>query len=211
MTTQEEIKVESLYGLKIGDVVRYIGDETRHIKDIIGKEGPIVNIEPRGGQFHVKFNDITYIVSFARQDLLLLDGSSQEEEDFEGILVEQESVTTPQMRRYLNSYHNFVEGIDYGVIDVNDSREIYLKPESYSKLMKELIAVEKSRQFLTNDKVKEFYETFRTTIVENSAISVSFKVADWTFRAHVLGWQVQRYLAGFFGLDLYHEMGFSDF
>lgn len=205
-----EVKVESLYGLKIGDTARYIGDESRHVKDIIGKEGPIVNIEPRGGQFHIKFDDVSYIVSFGRQDLLLIDGQPQKEEKFEGVLIDQEDLNSSQMRYYLNKYHNFKEGINYAVTDRDEIKEIFLENESYVKFMKDLITIEKTRQFLTDDNVKQFYETFRTNIYDGGAISVSFKISKWTFRTHVLGWSVQRYLAGFFGLDLFHEMGFSE-
>ncbi|MNC23613.1 hypothetical protein D3C81_1327590 [compost metagenome] len=215
MSTQNvTTSVQQLYGLKVGDSVQYIGDETRHVKDIIYKIGPIVEIEPRGGQFYVKFNDIAYNVSFARQDLLLLENKQQEEIDFNGILVDREDLTIDEMRSYLLKYHGFTEGLDFAVTlrEINNEtyKEVFLTHPSYVKLMKDLFSFQKAREVLTGENVKDFKNTFRTTILEGSAISASFKISSWTFRTHVLGWHVQKYLAMVFGVDLMYELGLEN-
>lgn len=203
-----ETKVEELYGLKIGDKVKYIGNEEKYYNKIFfNKEGVVTKIIPPTGEFHVKFPDVQYEVSFQRNDLLLLDGNENKEVDFEGQLTEVNELSLPEMRSYLKKYHDLQEGKDFSLTDRDGKKEVMLTNEKYVTVLKDLFSLEKVSKELADKSLNDFKHTMLPEINENCSVSLTFKIANWTFRTHLTPWSIQYALLAQYGLDLYDEWG----
>lgn len=202
--------LEELYGLKIGDEVKYIGnDENAYNSDIFNKTGIVKNILPKTGEFYVSLDEIHYNVSFQRVDLLLLSESLREKVEFEGQLTETNFMTLPEMKEYLNKYHEFIEGKDFSITEQNGKKEVMLRNDKYAALIKDLFSIEKVSKELTGKSSRDFKHSMLPEITSDGTVSLIFKASDWTFRTHVMPFSIQYSLLLSFDVDIYKEWGFE--
>jgi len=186
---------KSLYDLKCGDKVLYIGDKNKYsIKK--NQIGVIQEIDFGRGHYKVQF-DSMYKVFCSRIDLFPVEHERIEEE-YNGTIFDID--THSQMRYFLNHHHSFSEGIDY-VIGISGN-EVYLTKKAYSSLIENIISNSKVIEKLANNPQPIFFDTFRTEINEYNGISCRFSIGNFVFRTHLLKWEIQRHLLGFYGVDI---------
>lgn len=203
--------VDSLYGLKIGDKVQYIANnEKDYNKLVFNKIGEVKKIVAATGEFIVGFDDLHFDVSFQRPGLLLLDESNKEIVEFNGVLTETTTLNSSEIRGYLTKYHDFVEGSDFSVSTRDDVNEIMLLNDKFASMIKDLIDIQKVNREFLGTASKDFKHTIKPAILYGEAVSVSFKIANWTFRTHLTPWTVQHSFLLNYNINLYEEWGFTN-
>jgi heme oxygenase len=203
--------VDNLYGLKVGDKVQYIGNnEQFYNKSLFNKIGDIVKILPSTGEFVVKINELHYDVSFSRNDLYLIDSYERLDVDFEGILTQANLMTVNEMCGYLTKYHDLVEGKDFSLSVRDDLNEVFLTNDKYATLIKDLIDVQKVNRELANSYTDDFKQKMKTVVQHTGAVSLMFKISNWTFRTHLTPWTIQHSLLLNYDVNLYEEWGFKN-
>jgi hypothetical protein len=202
--------VEEMFGVKVGDTVKYVANnEKDYPKSLFDKEGQVTRIIPKTGEFHVKIEGVHYEVSFGRTDIVNLSAPEIEEIAFEGRLTETPSMSMGEMKSYLKHYHDFSEYYDFSLVEINGKKEVNLKNEAYAKLVEELFALEKVDAALAESTSKDFKGTMGIEI-KDSSVTSRFRASDWTFRTHLAPWTIQSSFFAQFGIDLFKEWGFKN-
>lgn len=206
----EQKTVESLYGLKIGDRVKCLLDNTEtYGKNFFNKQGQITKILPETAEFHVRFEDVPYQVSFQRVFLLSYNEFNQHVEEFTGQLTETMTMSAYQMRSYLDQYHNLKEGTDFAITNEGRLKEVILTNEKYVRLIKDLFSIESVSKELVGNRTNDFKHTMMPSIKQEGNISLTFNTSDWTFRTHLTPWGIQRSLLALYDLDIDKEWKFK--
>ncbi|AEO93648.1 gp389 [Bacillus phage G] len=199
--------VEELYGLKVGDRVKYVENDIKVFGETyFNKEGVLTNIIPQTGEFRVRIDGRHFDVSFQRYSLILLDDSDRKEIKFEKQLLEVNSLSLGEMKNYLRMHHDLKEGVDYSISERDGKNEVILKNEKYALLLKDLVSVENVSRELTGKSNGKFKSTIMPSISQNQAYSLSFKVANWEFGTHLTPWGIQYFVLSHYGFNPYKEI-----
>lgn len=202
-----EKTVSSLYGLKVGDHIKYVANNKEHFDPLIfNLEGQIENIKPFTGEFIVRSKQTPFMVSFSRTDLLLLGVTRDKNVDFHGIIFDTPSLSLNEMYSYLTKYHDLNEGIDFSLSYRDEKKEVHLTNTSYASLVKDLITMRKVNKEIGEKNHRDFKHTMKTEVI-NDAISLRFKLSDWTFRTHLTPWGLQQSFFIQHDLDMQNEWG----
>lgn len=193
-----------LYGLRIGDRVRYIGSDTRSARSVfLNRIGTVDKIIPPMGQFQVAFDDreVAYVsVSCHRYELSLLINEERDDTEFEGRLITVKTMTIGQLCSYLNRYHGLTEGKDFAVTERDRTREVFLSNDAYCRLIDHLTTLDEVGQIVSDTDYESFDERFDQTLINTLELGVTpegavfsrFKTAGWVFKTHLTPWTIQK-------------------
>lgn len=197
-------RVKTLFGLSVGERVKYIANNDRDFdSNIHNAEGVIVDINYKTAEFYVELKKQHICnYAFSRYELLRI-GESLDNTPFNDILLKTNKMSIGEMRNYLVNYHSFIEGKDFSITVKEDIREVFLSSPKYSQLISDLISFKDVTEKMLGDKlVTDIKDKLRSEIIHGECITLFFKQSGWTIRTQVgyplLGESVLKY----YGVDL---------
>ncbi|MNJ90440.1 hypothetical protein D3C87_80370 [compost metagenome] len=197
--------VDSLYGIKVGDLVRYVAnDSDKYDSSVFNLCGKVIKIVAETGEFVVQSVDLTFPVSFQRVGLSLITNNDKEKIDFSGTLFDEKDLTLEEMIAYLSKYHNLIEGKDFGIYEQGEIREVILTNENYCSLIKDIISLQKVNRELGLSSSKNIAYSMKRNI--GDASSLSFKLSNWVFKTHITPVAIQHAFLFMNGIDSYAEL-----